>query len=325
MIRRYPRFLLTTASLLFLLNLPACLQRPEGPAPVYSFRSGVDSLSGAGSVVVREDDTVWNISKRYRLPLRSIIDLNNLKPPYSLREGQRLRLPAPTEYRVRSEDTLAGIARMYGVSLSSLVKVNQIPYPYTLKAGQVLRMPYASAQKQQQVAPAMPSSKALPKPAITAAAPAVTQQNIVEKWANTKTTSKEFTPQPVQIAEPGGFKWPVKGRVISSFGPKEGGLYNDGINISAPAGAPVQAAFDGVIAYVGNGLESYGNLVLIRHGGSIVTAYAHLSNVSVRQGMPVKKGHVIGTVGSSGAVSSPQLHFEIRQQNEPVDPRKFLG
>lgn len=126
-------------------------------------------------------------------------------------------------------------------------------------------------------------------------------------------------------AAPGGFIWPVRGQVVSGYGPKKGGLYNDGINIAAPRNTPVAAAADGVVAYVGNGIASYGNLVLIRHGGGVVTAYAHLADVKVKAGMPVKKGQPIGAVGSSGAVESAQLHFEIRRGGDAVDPRKFLG
>lgn len=121
------------------------------------------------------------------------------------------------------------------------------------------------------------------------------------------------------------FLWPVRGRVVSGFGPKDGGLYNDGINIAAPKGTPVKAAADGTVAYVGNGLGSYGNLVLIRHAGGVMTAYAHMSAVRVTQGMTVRKGEAIGAVGATGAVASSQLHFEIRSRGSAVDPSRYLG
>jgi murein DD-endopeptidase MepM/ murein hydrolase activator NlpD len=118
--------------------------------------------------------------------------------------------------------------------------------------------------------------------------------------------------------------WPVRGRVISGYGPKDGGTYNDGINIAAPRGTPVAAAGDGTVAYVGHSLESYGNLVLIRHGGGVVTAYAHLGAVRVKQGMIVKKGQLIGAVGATGAVTAAQLHFEVRRGGEPINPAQYL-
>jgi len=107
----------------------------------------------------------------------------------------------------------------------------------------------------------------------------------------------------VAVSHRAGFIWPVRGQVISSYGPKDGGLYNDGINIAAPRGTPVLAAADGTVAYIGHTLQSYGNLVLIRHGGGMITAYAHLNGVSVRRGMRVRRGEPIGSVGSTGTVA----------------------
>jgi len=121
------------------------------------------------------------------------------------------------------------------------------------------------------------------------------------------------------------FIWPVRGQVISSYGPKEGGLYNDGINIAAPRGTPVLAAADGTVVYVGDKLQSYGNLVLIRHTGGMVTAYAHLNSVNVRQGAMVRRGQAIGAVGSTGTVANAQLHFEVRKGKDTLDPKSYLG
>jgi murein DD-endopeptidase MepM/ murein hydrolase activator NlpD len=134
---------------------------------------------------------------------------------------------------------------------------------------------------------------------------------------------------PVQAAEPAGgmpsFRWPVRGRVIAGFGPKPNGLQNDGIDVSVPEGTPVKAAEDGVIAYAGNELKGYGNLVLVRHSNGFVTAYAHASEILVKRGDQVKRGQVIARSGQTGNVSSPQLHFEIRKGANPVDPTQYLN
>jgi murein DD-endopeptidase MepM/ murein hydrolase activator NlpD len=117
----------------------------------------------------------------------------------------------------------------------------------------------------------------------------------------------------------------VKGRIIANFGARPNGVQNDGINLAVPAGTPVHAADDGVVAYAGNELKGYGNLVLIRHANGYVSAYANASELLVKRGDTVKRGQVIANAGQTGNVTSPQLHFEIRKGSVPVDPTKYLG
>jgi murein DD-endopeptidase MepM/ murein hydrolase activator NlpD len=119
-------------------------------------------------------------------------------------------------------------------------------------------------------------------------------------------------------------RWPVRGKVIQGFGPKTTGGQNDGINVAVPEGTPIKAAEDGVVAYAGNELKGYGNLVLVRHSNGFVTAYAHASELSVKKGETIKRGQVIGKAGSTGNVTSPQLHFEVRKGATPVDPAQYL-
>jgi len=127
-----------------------------------------------------------------------------------------------------------------------------------------------------------------------------------------------------QLSGNGQFMRPVSGRVISSFGPKDGGLHNDGINIKAARGTPVRAAENGVVVYAGDDLEGYGNLILVRHQGNKMTAYAHLDKMLAQKGATVQRGESIGTVGSTGAVDTPQLHFEIREGSTPLNPDRYL-
>jgi murein DD-endopeptidase MepM/ murein hydrolase activator NlpD len=122
------------------------------------------------------------------------------------------------------------------------------------------------------------------------------------------------------------FLWPIAGgKVISDYGAKNGGLHNDGINIAAPKGATVRAAENGVVAYAGNELRGFGNLVLVRHADNYVTAYAHTDKVLVKRGDKVRRGQAIAEVGDSGSVDKPQLHFEIRRGSQALDPRKLLS
>jgi murein DD-endopeptidase MepM/ murein hydrolase activator NlpD len=133
----------------------------------------------------------------------------------------------------------------------------------------------------------------------------------------------------VKAAEAAGgmptFRWPVRGRVIAGFGPKTNGQQNDGINLAVPEGTVVKAAEDGVVAYAGNELKGYGNLVLVRHANGYVTAYAHASEIMVKRGEQIKRGQTIAKSGQTGNVGSPQLHFEIRKGATPVDPMQFLN
>jgi murein DD-endopeptidase MepM/ murein hydrolase activator NlpD len=134
---------------------------------------------------------------------------------------------------------------------------------------------------------------------------------------------------PVKATEATGalptFRWPARGKVITAYGAKSNGKSNDGINLAVPEGTPIKAADDGVVAYSGNELKGYGNLVLVRHANGYVTAYAHASELMVKRGDTIKRGQVIAKSGQSGEVQSPQLHFEIRKGSSPVDPLQFLN
>ena len=136
-------------------------------------------------------------------------------------------------------------------------------------------------------------------------------------------------PSPIKASEATGalptFRWPARGKVIAGYGAKTNGKANDGINLAVPEGTPIKAAEDGVVAYSGNELKGYGNLILIRHSNGYVTAYAHASELLVKRGDTIKRGQVIAKSGQSGEVASPQLHFEIRKGSLPVDPLQFLN
>lgn len=121
------------------------------------------------------------------------------------------------------------------------------------------------------------------------------------------------------------FDWPVRGKVKSGYGQMPGGRRNDGIDIAAPTGAPIKAAEGGTVVYAGSEVKGLGNLVLISHPGGYVTAYAHTEQMLVKKGDSVKRGQTIATVGQSGDATEPQLHFEVRQANKPVDPMGYLS
>ncbi len=130
--------------------------------------------------------------------------------------------------------------------------------------------------------------------------------------------------KPKSAAAIGKFRWPAKGRIVAGFGPRPDQSHNDGINILVPQGSGVLAAESGTVAYAGSELKGYGNLILIRHEGNWVSAYAHNDTLLVRRGDHVERGQEIAKAGKTGAVDQPQLHFELRQGSKPVDPVPHL-
>jgi murein DD-endopeptidase MepM/ murein hydrolase activator NlpD len=123
---------------------------------------------------------------------------------------------------------------------------------------------------------------------------------------------------------PPGFAWPLRGRVIAGFGSPVGGAPNQGIDLAVPAGTDIRAAEDGVVLYAGSEIKGLGNLLLLRHRDGFLTAYAHAQSFAVKPGDTVRRGQVIAKSGQSGAVTKPQLHFEIRKDSAPVDPARHL-
>lgn len=326
---------------------------PNIPVHTYGASSGNGSL---GTHTVHAGETVWMISQKYNLALRDVLDRNQLSPPYALQRGQRLSLPAPQTYSVRPNDTLYSISRLFNTSTTELASLNKLKAPYKLSAGQSLRMPVRydapSAAKATQVAMNVP-----PRPS---ALPPATQKDAIEREqlapppVQAQAQPKGYVPPPsspddyrdeavapkkaekvaattVAKAMPkapareGKFIKPVGGKVISGYGPKADGLHNDGINIQAARGDAVRAAESGVIVYTGNQISGYGNLVLVRHRDEYVTAYAHLDKMLVKKGDVVKRGQTIGTVGSTGSVDKPQLHFEIRKGTRALNPTGLLA
>ena len=185
------------------------------------------------------------------------------------------------------------------------------------------------------VAPAAPAAPAqqmaaLSPPATRVVTPAAPQQSARLAQSNVQVEEKPVepaanaTPSETTSARP-SFRWPVRGKVITGYGAKTNGKANDGINLAVPEGTPVKAAEDGVVAYSGNELKGYGNLILVRHSNGYVTAYAHASELMVKRGDTIKRGQIIAKSGQTGEVGSPQLHFEIRKGSSAVDPLQFLN
>ena len=240
----------------------------------------------------------------------------------------------PSVHFVNRGDTLLSIARHNHIPVAELAKANGLDPQAKLKLGTRLTVP---GGKTAAVAPVMqPAAVAVAQPVAALAPPATKMAAVTAGPPQTarlaQATTKVEEPSaesPIKAAEATGalptFRWPVRGKVITSYGAKTNGKQNDGINLAVPEGTPVKAAEDGVVAYSGNELKGYGNLVLVRHSNGYVTAYAHASELLVKRGDTIKRGQVIAKSGQSGEVGSPQLHFEIRKGSTPVDPLQFLN
>ena len=296
--------------------------------------------TGGRMVTVMKGDTVYAIGRRYNADPKAIIAVNNMRAPYHLEIGQQIRLPggaaAPTQtaaataagqdvrYRVKPGDTLYAISRQSGVSVAKLAQANGLVPPYTLSPGQEILAPGAGA-----------NLAAEPQMAMTAPAQQPTLTQPVQTQRVASATPTEPQPDVAELAQQASFSkpddpdalfiWPVRGAIVSEFGIGELGKRNDGINIAAPSGTPVRAAADGEVVYRGSELEGFGNLLLVKHADGFVTAYAHNDSMLVKKGDVVRKGQVIAKVGQTGSVTTPQLHFEIRQKLKSVDPLTLLA
>ena len=278
-------------------------------------------VSGCSGVRVRKGDTLYSIAKRNDIPMRAIIEANDLKPPYILSVGQYLVLPRSETYRVRRGDTLYSIANRHGMSVSSLARLNRIQPPYTIHNGQVLKINSWSNEKGTPIFTAEDRMKTSAKTAQNNVGTVAQdrQAEAVRRKAVKNPTAFQGKANVPKSQSKKKFAWPVSGKVVSPFGSG-----NDGINIAGKAGTAIKAAESGTVAYAGNELKGYGNLVLIKHKDGWITAYAHNRKLSVKKGDTVKKGQKIAEMGASGGVKTPQLHFEIRYKAKVVNPNQYL-
>lgn len=314
----------------------------NGLQPPYTLAVGQRIvLPSTRQYIVQKGDTLYGIARMFNVEVSEVTRLNNLPPPYAVQAGQPLRLPgsgggtgAPT-----------ALAEAPAPAKRGSVTAEALPAPGG-GTGSAAAAPAAAAAAQPAApaaaAPAAASSasgdvayepgqepKALrpPVPPVRPAAPPpAAAKDAAPAQTAPSQTAAAAAPKAAEPPARGAprFLWPLKGRILSGFGPKPDGMHNDGLNIAAAKGTPVRAADNGVVAYAGNELKGFGNLLLLRHADGWITAYAHLDELKVDKGATVKRGQVIGTVGQSGAVDAPQLHFELRRGSQAVDPREHL-
>lgn len=280
------------------------------------------------AVTVRRGDTLSEIALRNGVPTRELAQANGLRAPFTIYVGQELTVPGAPTHTVRRGESLSQIAANYDVDARQLARSNNIRRPDRIYAGQEIVLPWSNSTTSAPARTTSYASNSSSTPVTTRTA----SRNATERAAPTPrrvtpvaasaVSARDLTP-PARSGQ--GFMWPVSGRIISDFGPKDEGQHNDGVNIAVPEGTPVRAADAGVVIYSGNEVPGYGNLVLIRHENGYVTAYAHNSRLNVAQGHVVERGEIVALSGRTGRVTEPQVHFEVRRNTEAVNPAQFLA
>jgi murein DD-endopeptidase MepM/ murein hydrolase activator NlpD len=262
---------------------------------IYGAREGTMEYPGSGAgpdavptYVVKHKDTIDSIASRYGVTTQSIVERNRLQAPYSLTPGQSLQVPG-AKYVPPAEQGTTSVA-------SSGTAPSGPPGPVKREA-----LPPPSGNPDQKTAAASgPAASGAPTPLSPSAA----------------------APPP---APPPRFQWPLHGKILTPYGSTSAGQKSDGIDIAADNGAPIKAADDGKVVYVGDEVARLGNLVLVEHAGGYITAYGNNEAVLVKKGDAVKKGATIARAGASGGVASPRLHFEVRRGgSKTIDPMTVL-
>jgi murein DD-endopeptidase MepM/ murein hydrolase activator NlpD len=270
---------------------PAVTIVPPAPArPAWQARKVVTdavTVPGGRLHTVKPGETGIAIARAYGVDWGRVAAANGLKPPYTLEVGDRLKLPSAKQVAAMSVEDRA---RAFTLNIDDIITGGE---------------PAA--------APPRPAARPAPRPAPGA------------KPAGVGKAATGPVPLPPITGDAPTFRWPVEGRILSGFGAKPGGRFNDGVNLKASTGGAVRAAADGIVAYAGDAIPGFGNLLLVKHAGGWVTAYAHNEALLVTRGKRIQQGDVIARAGATGAVTEPQVHFELRRGRTPVDPARIIG
>lgn len=300
-------------------DTPRTIAARTGAAPgalVAANRTALDAVLAPGRSVrlpagathtVARGETLSAIARAYRAPLARVAAANGLSAPYPLEIGDRVLIPPPSAPRASKPPepaTIEARAATYGLDIDALLRGEP--------GKPVVRPP---ARDRPTPATAAPTPR---RPRATAGPTSPPE-------AASRPQAARPAPAPVTIADAPRLDWPLRGRILSGFGAKPGGRFNDGVNIAAVAGAEVRAAAEGTVAYAGDGVAAFGGLVIVRHAGGWLTAYAHLDAILVARGDTLTRGQPLGRAGATGEVDAPQLHFEVRRGRAPVDPLPLIG
>lgn len=282
----------------------AGLAPERGPRPGGSLKQPKDD-PGARRITVEPGDSLYRLATRYIVNVGALIETNALKEPYTVKPGQTLSLPAPKVHVVEPGETLYTVSHRYNVETRSLAVMNGLKRPWKVWPGDELKLPVLARDQWLLDHAEAPVAVAA---SLRAPAPAPVAPSL-------------FTPA---AGGPSAFVWPVAGPILRPFGPSADGQQNDGVDIGAQPGEALVAAADGTVAYAGDELTGYGNLVLVTHSGGWISAYAYAAALRVKVGDRVTQGQPIATAAGGEGGATPQVHFELRNGRKPVDPALHL-
>jgi murein DD-endopeptidase MepM/ murein hydrolase activator NlpD len=265
--------------------------------------------------IVSGGETLFDVANKYNVDPINLAKINGIRPPYNTRNGQALKLPTenfPIQEEF-SEEVNVSQEKEREKAVKKLEKEMDDEFAGVMSVSAKNTNTAATSQK-----------TTFNDQERTLSTPKITQTAVGTTPPAKKVNEAPVTPPKPPVSTSGKMTYPVKGKVISGFGDVRDGISNDGINIKASLGTPIKASANGEVIYTGNKLEEFGNTVIIKHDNNIITSYAHLNDVKVKSGAVVHQGDVIGTVGKTGDVSEPQLHFEVLKNKMPVNPSKYL-
>lgn len=277
------------------------------------------------TVTIQRGDNLLRIALNNNSTLREIATINNIKPPYKVYVGQKIKVPVKNSgevkestntkkvnkeyYKVQKGDNLYSISRDTGISVGNLISYNNLNKPYNIYVGQKLYLKNRKnnitnvVQKQSQKTEQVVKLKKAEQPKVQAISnnqtPAIQQSSAL-------------------------FSWPVRGEIIKKFGKQANGDYSDAMHIKAALGTPILSAGDGEVAYAGNELKGYGNIIIVKHNNGWLSIYGYCDTIKVKVKDKVSKGQTIGTVGQTGDINEPQLYFSVRKGRVVMDPMKYL-
>ena len=275
--------------------------------------------AGGKTVTVAAGDSVKSLAERYSVPEKALLTANNIgSAKAKLKAGTELVIPVNRNGSAAVETAIPvqGMNPQASAKAPAAVAYAKTPQP------PVQETKTAAKEETRKTKAAEPDKIAKAEKLEKAPKASLVSKPAAE--AAPETTASLTSQQPAEPAASAEFRWPARGHIVQSFGEKNG-TKSDGINIALPEGTPIKAAENGVVAYAGNELKGYGNLVLIRHDNGFVSAYANNGDIKVKKGDAIRRGQVIATSGQSGNVTSPQLHFELRKGATPVDPMQYLS
>ena len=271
-------------------------------------------------ITVERGDTLYSISRKYEIPVNDLAVMNKISAPFALSVGQKIRVPKLDTVETRSATQIKAIRSSSSDTKKTdtkNVKQTDIKKDVKKDVKQESKTVTKDTAKKTGSAAASSSKQSAPEK----------KQNVDKTASNQKSKISSDPKKQLPKISPRSaskFSWPLRGKVLSGYGPKKGGLVNEGINIAGTTGAAVRAAENGVVAYAGNEVKGMGNLIIIQHSDGWMTIYAHLNSMNVRRGAKVHVGDKIGTVGQTGKVDKPQLHFEIRRGTKSYNPTQYL-